>query len=111
MRVDVQLQLHEISHALDVGILVDQLTQGLALHLLGRDGPVGARAAHFQQLGNVDASLIRTRQVERLVQDVRRRLVAIEDLDDAVTTVKDHLVVTLDDGDLILGKFHGLLLF
>ena len=108
VRVDVELELDElvekvVAHA---RVLVADLAHGLALDLLGRDGPCAVDLADLDDLGDVDASLLGTGEVERLVEDVRGGLVGVEDLDDGVTAVVDHLVAALDDDFLVLGKFH-----
>ena len=103
--VHVELELHEVLH--DVvqlgGVLVRKLAHGLARDLLGDECPGAVDLADLDDLGNVDAGLVRAGEVQRLVEDVRGRLRGVEDLGDGVTAVVDDLVVTGPDDLLVLG--------
>ena len=70
--------------------------------------PGAVDLADLDDLGNVDAGLVRAGEVQRLVEDVRGRLRGVEDLGDGVTAVVDDLVVTGPD-DLLFCRYGAVL--
>ena len=109
MAVDLELQANEL-----LEILVDVLLVGLhalgergALHLLGGKRPALLGLRHLEDLGHADAGLLDAGEVERLVEDVALGLGDVEDLDDAVARVIDHLVAATDKLHLVLRKLHA----
>ena len=62
---------------------------------------------YLQHLRAADAAIVDAGKVERLVEDVALGLGDVEDLDDAVARVIDHLVAATDKLHLVLRKLHA----
>ena len=103
-QADVRLLLLGGLGAVLLGLdLLDELSQGLTLDILGDDRPLAVDHGNLQHLGDVQTRLLNSGLVQGLVQDVSLGILCVEDLDATVAVAVDGLVVS-DCNDSI--QFH-----
>ena len=104
--LDLNLNVHKALQVLVllIGVLGHQLGDGLALGIVGDDGPLAFDLGDLFHVGDGQASLFHAGDVQGLVEDIRLGVALVEHLDDiAAVTVDGFGIPNCDD----LFQFHS----